>query len=349
MGEIKRSDSLFGFNFSVKYDTSKIRFEAPAYIGTLAENFEWKDVNFGLTPGYVVGFAAHVSMNLAPVYGNKPLIGFWGYWKTECLDSTELEIDYLEFTDEFQREVKNFIPVTVNAIIKENVNRTAKVTFTDNKIEIKKDSTIEYGVNIEINPGNRIKRLKIETDNPEERGFNLVSIETNDIIAEVLDIQYYDTSIVAELELKTELSGLFEVLKFNLNRTKVKGDTLIINANVIEYDECACITKSIPGSMTLESPVFIDTTDTTNFVENMPNRRFNVKYNQYENKLHCELNNEIISEIVIYDIKGIPKLKIMNLNIDSIIDIDIEKLSIGTYILIAKSNRDIYNKIFIKY
>ncbi len=113
LGKIVRSDSLFGCNFQLSYDSTKLRFHSALYLNTLAEFFEFKQVGF-VRKGQIIGAVA--TMGMQPVAGDRPLIGFLGDYIGECKDSAWIVFDYLEFTDEFTRKVifeNNFVEAIV--------------------------------------------------------------------------------------------------------------------------------------------------------------------------------------------------------------------------------------------
>jgi hypothetical protein len=56
IGEVKRIDSLYGLNFSIKYDNKKIIFESKVVLNTLAEFSTDNDVTFNLEPGKILGY-----------------------------------------------------------------------------------------------------------------------------------------------------------------------------------------------------------------------------------------------------------------------------------------------------
>jgi len=145
LGDVKRVDSLYGFNFAIKYDRSKLYFNSKITVNTLSEFAEYADVSFGLEPGKMFGAA----LNNTPMSGNKELIGFFGeYIGDLCNDSAFVEIEYIEFTDEFQKQV----------------NKLDTIWIKPNRVEL------NYNIGVNLPDSNYIY---------DKQGINLIPVELN--------------------------------------------------------------------------------------------------------------------------------------------------------------------------
>jgi hypothetical protein len=101
-GKILKSDSLYGFDFLIKYDTTKLFFDKPVYMSTFSENIPDKGVYFNGKNGEVRCFA----LNSYPFSGNLEFIGFNGVYKNaSCWDSALVVFEDYELVD-FTRNIK---------------------------------------------------------------------------------------------------------------------------------------------------------------------------------------------------------------------------------------------------
>jgi hypothetical protein len=98
IGKILQSDSLFGFNGQLNYNPEKIQFHTALPINTLAEFFEYNRADFN-QKGKII-FTASQWMSNIPISGDRPLFAFLGNYIGTCPDTSWVNLDFIEFTDE---------------------------------------------------------------------------------------------------------------------------------------------------------------------------------------------------------------------------------------------------------
>lgn len=102
MGKVAKTDSLYGFDFQLIYDSKKIQLTDFLTIGCLAEKCTHKNVYYhGDT---VKGYATR--LDFYELTGDKPLFAMKGKVKDKCIDSALIKIDYIDFTQEYTKPVE---------------------------------------------------------------------------------------------------------------------------------------------------------------------------------------------------------------------------------------------------
>ena len=343
LGKIVKSDSLFGCNFQLSYDSTKLRFHSALYLNTLAEFFEFKQVGF-VRSGKIIGVVA--TMGMQPTAGYRPLVGFLGDFLGSCPDSVEIKIDYLEFTDEFKKEYV-YSSGYVTAKVLDKSDRYFKVISdkdttiidslkTKDSFKIKAvqgiDSTINH-LELELSMKN-FKNYYVE--NVESADTNLLVIDNLNITDEKVNISFF---------VKGKLNNK-EIAIVNIGEKK-KGEEvaeILINPVAIDND-CSCFSSKIPGLHYIKSLKKKD--DTTTVVEGE---------NVYEDvrDYYSVLNNEWIIEsqkthllVSIYNVTG--NLMAKRQCYFGISRISLDGFSNGVYYgVIQCSENKIKRKILIK-
>jgi len=338
LGKIVKKDSLFGCNFQLSYDTTKLRFHSALYLNTLAEFFEFKQVGF-IRTGKIIGAVA--TMGMRPVYGSRPLVGFLGDYLDSCSNSVEVKIDYLEFTDEFKKEYV-YSSGHVVGRVKDKTERYFKLsadkdtTFilqneNEGLFKIKAEQGIDYNI-IDL-----IVSLKLNNfDNYIIK--NIKSAEPS--LLEIKKIKKTDNSVNISFFVKGKLNNK-DIAVINIAE-KRKGEEvaeILIEALAINSG-CSCFTHKFSDLTYVKSRKKIDG------VNDNSNKIKNDYYSMYSNEWIIEMVKQGLT-VEIYDILG-------NLMVRKNCDFGISRISLdgfsnGVYFgIIQYSNNVIKKKIFIK-
>lgn len=237
LGDIKRNDSLYGFNFAITYDRSKLYFNSKIVVNTLSEFADYSAVSFGLEPNKLFGAA----INNIPMYGNKDLIGFYGEYVGElCNDSALIQLEYIEFTDEFQKEVNKLDTIWVKPT-KAELNYTINPKFSEDVY--KYDSTTTNFIPLEINATN-VKYLDYIAFNvsAENASYELDFSNLNDNyeVSEIIKDQNSFDIVLKVLNISniTKNTNLLDLLiKRNIKETDTNSHIIV---KPIKLSDCNC-------------------------------------------------------------------------------------------------------------
>lgn len=342
VGRVLQSDSLFGFNFEIKYDSVKFKFHSPVYLNTLAEFFDIKDVNFG-KKGLVRGYAS-VGLFGSQVSGNRSLIGIYGDYIDKCPGSSVISLNYIEFTDEFKKVIRDYVPANVEAIEVDKPNRFLKTDFElDSIVGLEKDTLIN--LKIKVKPGTQIRldtaNFEIVTDN-----YDLISFEGFDL-SDGLDLIALENSDSSTLKIKTLFKNLNEqYININVRVRKNKSDSSLIKVKPLNTNYCSCVTRFYGDSILIKSKEKIDTS--TVVCENENTKKTLINYYDYiSDSFILDLNDYLDGILKIYDISGSLILE-KQINWSKKISIDGKYLNKGFYLATIKTDLKINNIILIK-
>jgi len=221
LGDINRNDSLYGFNFAIKYDRSKLYFNSKITVNTLTEFAEYADVSFGLEPGKLFGAA----LNNTPMTGDKELIGFYGeYIGQLCDDSALVEIEYIEFTDEFQKNVNKLDTIWIKPV-RADLNYDISINLPDSNYIYNLESINSIPVMINMNKVKYLDYIAFEVTT------------NNDITNEaVYDLEYKNLnsnlSLFSYEGTPTKFQVIYKVLNFNNLGSEFKLLDLAIEKNL---------------------------------------------------------------------------------------------------------------------
>lgn len=304
LGEVKRTDSLYGFNFAIKYDRSKLYFNSTITTNTLSEFASYAHVSFGLEYGKLFG----AGINNTPLTGNKELIGFYGdYIGDLCNDSALVEIEYIEFTDEYQKSVNKLDTIWIKPV-KNDVTYNAEIKFPNN--EYIYDSTITNILPIEMN-FSKVKYLDVIGLNiySENQSYNLIYKNINDNF-KINEIAKTANSISLQIEniKNIDLSGnirFFDIeLTKNINETDTNSRIFV---KPIKLSDCDCFDDRKVTNDSIRIKYI--RSNVTN-VEDIDN---SIEVTSYLDKIQVNSNFEIIKRIQLFNSVG-------NIVVDEFID-----------------------------
>lgn len=344
VGRVLQVDSLFGFNFEISYDSVKFRFHSPIYLNTLAEFFDIKDVNFG-KKGLVRGYAS-VGLFGSQISGNRPLIGIYGDYLGSCADSSEIKLNYIEFTDEFKKVIRSYQPVMVQAVEIDKPNRYLKTDFEINSIsDLRKDTIIDIKINLEM--GTQIKvdtaAIEIKDDNKKLIAFENFELSKD---LEFISNEYIDSSFLnIKFKFKSN-SSQFINLKIRVNENKT--DSSIIKVNPIYTNYCSCVKRHFGDSIIVKTKEKIDTT-TVVFEENnrIENKTIISYYDYHTESFILNFKENITGDLKLYNICG-SFINEKKFDWSNKIILEGNYLNKGIYLGIINTNLKNYKIILIK-
>lgn len=322
IGEVKKTDSLFGFNFEIKYDPSKIRFDNVIWQNTLSEFFDTKQSTIRPDEKAIYGTAGHLDPSKPPVSGNLALVALYGVMKTDCPDSSLLEISYLEFTEEFKKVVDTFQNTKVYSIVSPKPERKLEMTFNIDSLFFNSDSLAE--IELSLNHGdNRLTSTEflLEIDNEDFWIDDIISSDPNCII-ETADIE----------------NGKSVALTNNANDCKVnikiknKGTAGEYESSLriksVKVGNCDCISHITTDTLNLRSLII---NDTVSVGEDLHFELIRLGENL---RLRFDSSNPKL--ITVSDILGRALLEINSIKEEEIISFD--SFSEGFYLISIESN-----------
>lgn len=343
VGNVSLKDSLYGFDFSVSYDPDLIKFESPVYVNTLAELFEWKDISFGLDYGKVKGYAL---ANFA-LGGNKPLIGFLGKYIHNCDVATPLVLEYLEFTDDFQKVVVESDTLWIKPNIVDNPEYMYNIALEDELYVFEDEDTklfkadIEY-VSNEIG-GELTFDVRVDSDN-----YLIESIQPINSSFDILEQNVLQDGLNLKVNLNDEHAGNYEFTILLRELRKDSNQTYKLNVVPLQLSECNCV--SIYNGDFVEIRTVIDGQDTT--VSAIDNRHYSNHIEVLTDNVYITIDNQsamTMKAVHLFNYEG--KLVKSITNIAQMrFSIDKSNLTPGVYFLnIQMSDLDFVNKTVLIY
>ncbi len=237
IGKVNPEDSLFGFNFEINYEPEKVTITDPLYINTLSEYLSDKQVIVDSKNGKVRGYA--VTMGFTPVYGQKPLIAFFGKWLLPCPDSASFSVSYVEFTDEFKGIVENYKPAILYGEVASKPERIFTTQFAVDSIV--NELNFSFDINIKIPANSRLKNFELDLRR-NDGNITLDSVYSVTNGVEVLLLETTENGYKIHCNVIND-NGSDQVLKVfgKIDETDVL-DTLYVEP--VFDEECKCITGS---------------------------------------------------------------------------------------------------------
>ncbi len=350
IGEVTRQDSLFGFNFEIKYDPSKIRFDFVLWQNTLADEFEIKHSRIDSKDSIIYGTFGHLNPSLAPVAGNKPLLAVIGYWLGNCTDSSEISISYLEYTEEFQKVNDGFENCFVYAKVKDEPNRLLEYSFDIKEIEFVSDSSIDVKLKINSN-GNKLSKAVFALFS-DEKFFKVDSVESIHQLFEITPSMVVGggKGVIGKSFIATANNVTFddEVISFRIKNSYEYGE-YFGNVYVENYSvgNCDCITRYKSDTIKLYSNRQKEPDDTTSVIDYFDNYA-KVYFVENSKEFVIERDEPSRIEIEIYDIQG--KIVFRTEEESQFIRINVNYFQNGLYsIRLSENNRFKKVKNLIKY
>ncbi len=357
IGNVEKNDSLFGFNFEVSYDNTKLQFNRPIYFNTLSEAFDelTRDVTVGFEPGTIRGYAVHLNFSLPPVWGNKPLIALLFDYLGNSPDTTSLFINYIEFTKEFKNNIVSYEPCQLKIEFIDKPQRYAEFYFDTDSLIFDNEENNLSSIKIYLKTGSETKIRNLQFD-------LLLDNTQNYTITKILHnpeniISFEQESADLSIRLKTILSESFsngEIVEiFIKNNSEIKSEGSL-SVNNIEFNPDHCVTRLISSELKIITSIdstkdTIDTNTTAIYSEYLSDSNINSFYDRINDEFIIESEQDI-NFASFYDLRGL-LLKRVDLRVmtgtNRIKATDLPK---GVYFMVVKfKNKETKSLINIKY
>ncbi|TAL69533.1 MAG: T9SS type A sorting domain-containing protein [Bacteroidetes bacterium] len=353
IGDVKPTDSLFGFDFFVRYNPTKVNVSGVGLtVNTLSQFFDndndthifRSSSDSGLIEGHYGTFSSY------PAYGsNMPLIAFTGKFLGNCPDTSYFRLESLTFTLEFKKimDVSGKY-VVVKAEIADKPNRSITAGFVNDTVMFGEEDSIGIAT-AKINVTNNKQLENIE--------FEIVTNDSVDFRIE--DVSSMSGKLLIDNKLKiangykiytTALEDfgddtIFAIKIKELKRTKnVKIGELILRP--VKVNDCACVVDLNEGITYIKGNIEKDTTSTG--YDEIENKSIIGYYNEKNDKIIIESEQEI-KEVQIFDMLGNLIKKINFRGIDRIAEIEADGMNSGLYLLTVRNiNSEIKKFVMIK-
>lgn len=271
LGLIETKDSLLGYNFKLKYDTSKVRFNTYLETNTLSAFFNFAYGSISKSEQGLIASGGQTVDIFTPVAGNRPLVAFAGEYLSDCNDSTIIEVEYFELNEEFKKKLDvdtPYVSLKVFGEIERKPERKLVVNFPKDTIEIIADSVYEETfelttmanskselVSVSFFKGNNDLRITDLIAQDSTANVNLFMNDFNMSLAEISNKQTANTKKF-KMKLKSELNEDF------ITKVYTKSEVGV---------NCTCITEIFEDSVTVKvkkKPIS-SVVDDRNYYENL--------------------------------------------------------------------------------
>lgn len=331
--KINRSDSLYGYDLEIKYDTAKLKIINYVKGNTLSEFFDI-DFSYGLN-GSISGYGYAPNVLGPPSYGDSLLVGFLAEWLSNCPDTANLTIEDLNFTSEFKYDYDSLAGGSVIAIKKQNSN-VFDCSFQDNEMTLQKgDSIVEVKLSIKLPEYHNTNDMIVKYNLVDTLMLTGAIVNTSN--GKIQSIDSINNSIIID-ELargpnEIMITSYFKIMDIN------KLDENFLRLISVQGDECSCV-FNFKGDTILF--LYDDTLD-VRMVKDDNQIVINAEYVE----IH---NNWNIQSVEVYDYMGnrVDYYEIIN---KSIIKIYLDKYNEGIYFLYIKKydNNNEIKKIYKYY
>lgn len=296
IGDVAKEDSLFGFDVGIRYDPEKITAIQGLTGGTMAEYADHAQLNPTSEPGLATGFA--VLMGMKPYVGSRPLIGFAAKFTGDCDDTTDITIEYLEFTQEFKRKITHYVPARIFST-QANEN-TIQIDIDLDSVSLTNEDSVEIHVSLispqDIDIGNF--SILIENDISLNYGYIL---EFDDMDGKILTYAIQNTELGKIVTFIADDFTGGKLFTAKLKSEYVENDyTDILQMSVSLEDKCKCISALLPDSVIVDYK-YKDTT--TSSVESKIENQFQVNVDLDELMIIAE-NGKFIESVKVYSVTG---------------------------------------------
>jgi len=244
IGEVKRADSLYGFNYEIQFDNKKVKFTDALYLNTLSEFMDAKTANINNTQGKISGYA--VTFGLEPIYANKPLIAFNGLWISDCPDTAQFVINYIEFTDEFKVSIDTLKPAFLIGVVDSTKDRVFKFTVSPDSVWIG-ENTFEFDASVQVPLNSRLNYFDIEA----KYDPNLIMLDSVAVIdsnIEYLISDYNENGAIFKFSVKSDDGKVCNLKFFGKSKNNLDFSTGILFNPTFER-ECKCVVSSTSDSL----------------------------------------------------------------------------------------------------
>ena len=345
LGKVTKQDQLYGYDFQALFDTNAVRFHTALYFNTLSQYFYEEssdnyDVNFDNSKGLVIGYGFTYSLN-NPVYGDRPLFAFQGDYIGDCPDTTLVKLDYIEFTEEFSREINGYKAAKLISYIEPVDGNFLKFEAQNDSLIF--DSLETNTINIRLSKSKQelLKNFRMTIDKP-AGNFKIDTIALLEENFEIISKYETDNSFVYDLKLKEDINESV-IAEVRISTKENADDNGLLNIRGDILDDCSCISNLINAHVSLESKKKKDVS-----VKENNSAKTKVYFMPDNNKIRIESENLRIKQINLYNSIG-EKLNEYHFSGQSEMIIQTGNITGGMYVCqIITDNNKIVNKFLLK-
>lgn len=240
IGEIKPEDQFFGFDYSLKYDTSKVRFVSVNTLNTQMDKFQEKFNYNEIESSEVYGTGG--IFGSTPLTGTGFLVGIrFDYIANDFSDAT-FTLNYLVMTEEYTREIDvSNSQATLFPEIRDQEERVLKIS--DNISEVVIDSTYinQFNLELDIYNDNRLDSFDFALNyNKSYLDLNLMQNENYEF-EEIISNEFESLYRIKTANNFNNLSSL----NFNISQNEEYNEENILKVeySILNWDRKSCITR----------------------------------------------------------------------------------------------------------
>lgn len=240
MGTILKSDSLYGFELSIKYDPDIVQISEVYYTNTISQFFEYKNAHYySETNEIVFDGMVSASINTPPVAGDLPLVAFGGNFIGDCDDIAEFTFNYFYPIDGFSGKIDTIKSLKIIGQIVDKPTRSIGFEIEDKNRTIQKDSTLSVPINLDMGELNSLDYWKVKVTIDVD-SINVTSFDGSNSV-EVLNVtKPTENSYLVDLKVDDTVDP---TMKLNLKSYKYDSSMVNIKIETVETTECACATR----------------------------------------------------------------------------------------------------------
>lgn len=341
MGSVSPTDSLFGYDFELQYDPDKIALNAPLYFNTLTEYMDDKEISFMQDTGLALGYGLSMSI-YNPVWGARKLVAMRGDYLGTCPDTTEVKINYIEFTEEFTRKINGYKDAKVISYIPFSEARYFYLVPSEfyDRIEIDSLGSAVLGISASTISEHNVYEFNVTINKP-TGNFYIDSVHIMSDKVALNSKEETEETIVMNFSAFENLNDeiIFELIVQNYHNTDAEENIYI---EVELLDNCSCVTNVKGTKINMKSNYAEESTSVADDVNGI---RYD--YNQHTEILTIESDNNVFTEVNVYSIQG-QLLKTMNVNSGSL-SLTTENMTNGLYVYqLITANNKVKNIFIIK-
>jgi hypothetical protein len=337
-------DSLFGYDFELKYDNETIALNTPLFLNTLTEYMEERAISFMQDTGLAIGYGLSMSI-YNPVVGSRPLVAMRGDYIGECPDTTEVKLNYIEFTDEFTRNINGYRNAKVISYIDYSEDRYFNFVPSKNwsdgdRIDIDSVGYDVFALDVNTIPEHNVNDFEVTIKKPTGNFY----IDTIWVVSEKVVInsrEETDDTIVMNFTAFDNLldEELFMVYVRNYENQDAE-EKIMVDVEIL--DNCSCVSNVQGIEIPLKSNFVDENTSVTDAKYGIIHN-----YNQSTEILTVESENNVFTEVNVYNIQG-QLLETMDVN-SSFLSLTTGKMTNGLYVYqLITANNKVKNIFIIK-
>jgi hypothetical protein len=343
LGPITKSDSLYGFDIGIAFNSKKIKFNSTLYSNTLSEFFETETRSFTFWDDTIRGYAGNFNISNPQVFGDKPLIAFLGDFVGDCPDTSFVKLLWLEFTEEFKKNISDTVNAVIEAKIFDKPSRLLKAQFSADSLEFDEQLTKDVYIKFLYGSEARLGNIEFNFNLEDNILFEISSLITESDKIEILDMIPINKGLKVKVNILDSLSGS-EALRLTIKQKKNTDEISKILIDSVKVDECSCITRLGTDTILLKG---YKKDSTSVEVKEKLNSIISSYYDSKTDEFIIKSVENKIKKVYLYDIRGILIESVGNELLDGYIKIQANKLCEGVYLALTRNELNEINRIVL--